>query len=368
MEGYLNRFDLRAINAIFETIQSPSGYTDKFLGGEQILSFEDEFAEYHGCKWGIAVNSGTSALFTVLHAIMATGENVALPAVGFTADSAMVLANGGVPIYQDIDNLSHCMDSCNLANLALPIHLLGHPCNEEILHRWQDNDVTIIEDCAQACGATYPSGKSVGSIGDASIFSFQETKHITTLGEGGMICTNDEEIAEQCRRIRNHGEYYRHDENIGFNFRMTEAQAAVGRVQLRSLSLTLKTFRDNLDYVIHKLPHNLLPSMIPRGHSMMILACQYRGNDKKAFMERVTEARRREFGYGTSDIKGFNQRPGHIVSDGVRPQYTIPMYAEYTAKCPNADRYCEESIYIDIHRWRSRDEISRELEILNKES
>ena len=366
MGEYWNRFDKREMDAVLGTINEPSGYTDKFLGGEQVIKFEQEFSNQHGCKFGIAVNSGTSALFTIIHTVIASGENVALPAVGFTADTAMVLANGGVPVYQDIDNLSHCMDSCNFSNLAIPIHLLGHPVNDEILYRWQDNDVTIIEDCAQACGATYPDGKHVGSIGDASIFSFQESKHITTLGEGGMICTNDEEIAEACRKIRNHGEYYRHDDSIGFNFRMTEAQAAVGRIQLKKLPDILRQFREDLDYVIHKLPAFLLPSLVPRGHSMMILACQYRGRDKKAWMDDVTTERRKAFGFHTSDIKGFNQKPGRIVSDGARPQYTIPMYSKYANKCPTAERYCEESVYIDIHRWRSRDEIKRELEILNQ--
>jgi len=365
MEGYWNRFDKREIDAILVTINEPSGYTDKFLGGEQVIKFEQEFADYHDCKFGIAVNSGTSALYTAINVLIEPGENVAIPSVGFTADTAMVLANGGVLIYQDIDNLSHCMDSTNFSQIAIPIHLLGHPCNEDHMNRWVDNDISIIEDCAQACGAKYPSGKSVGSIGDVSIFSFQETKHITTLGEGGMVCTNNEEIAEQCQKIRNHGEYYRHDDNIGFNFRMTEAQAAVGRVQLRKLPDILKAFDEQMRYVTHHLPHFLLPSLMPRGHSMMILACQYRGRDKQAYMEQVSTARKKAFGFTKSDIGDFNQRPGRIVSDGARPQYTIPMYKKYATRCPTAERFCEESIYIDIHRWRSDDEIRQEMEILN---
>lgn len=359
----IQRFDHKEIEAIHRTINNPSGFTDKFLGGEEVMAFEDEFAEYHGCKYGIAVNSGTSALFVALNAIE-VDDKVSVPSVGFTADTAMVMASGGRPQFEDIDPFSHCMSEVKETQFALPIHLLGHPCNEDFINKMLEEEMFVVEDCAQACGARYPSGKPVGSLGDVSIFSFQETKHLTTLGEGGMIITNVQEIADVCRSIRNHGEYYKQSSDIGYNFRMTEAQAAVGRVQLKKLPSILNTFKKNMDMIIDGLPPILIPSEIPEGHARMILACKYVGNDRKEYIRKVSEKRKQLFFQKDSDIKGFNQKPGHIVSDGARPQYSIPLYSMFGKECPNAEAYCESAVYIDIHRWRSNDEICSELEIL----
>ena len=104
----MQRFDFKEIEAVRRTLENPSGFTDKFLGGEELMAFEDEFAEYHGCEYGIAVNSGTSALFVVLNAIE-VDDKVSVPSVGFTADTAMVMASGGRPQFEDIDPFSHCM-------------------------------------------------------------------------------------------------------------------------------------------------------------------------------------------------------------------------------------------------------------------
>lgn len=360
----IQRFDHKEIEAVRRTVDNPSGFTDKYLGGEEVISFENEFAKSHGCEYGIAVNSGTSALFTVLNAIQ-VDDKVSVPSVGFTADSAMVMAAGGRPQFEDIDPFSHCISEVHDTPYALPIHLLGHPCNEDFIKTMMEEGMFVIEDCAQACGATYKSGKPVGSLGDAAIFSFQETKHITTLGEGGMIITNELEIAELCRSIRNHGEYYNHANDIGYNLRMTEAQAAVGREQLKKLPMILAQFKKNMDIVIDGLPSFLIPSDIPDGHSRMILATKYMGHDRSEYIKKVSKKRREMFFQKDSDIKGFNQKPGHIVSDGPRPQYSIPLYSKFGGQCQNAEAFCESAVYIDIHRWRTGDEIRTELEILN---
>jgi perosamine synthetase len=260
----IQRFGKEEIEAVRKTIHTSSflsGYTNKFLGGEEIQKFEAEFAKFHGCKYGIAVNSGTSALFVAQKAGGVKNKSkVAVPALTFTATISQIVACGGNPIFSDIDSHSYCMNydfSNKSVHYSIPVHLLGHPCDFEMIKKMKESGMFVIEDCAQAMGAKY-KGKSVGSIGDCAIFSFQETKHITTLGEGGMIITNNEEIAEKCRRLRNHGEYYKDDKTPGYNFRMTEAQAAFGRAQLKKLPSILRTFRENACYILKNLPEVII--------------------------------------------------------------------------------------------------------------
>ena len=235
------RFGNEEINAVKNVIKnSPylSGFSNKYLGGEQVQKFEQEFANFHNCKYGISVNSGTSALFVSEKASgVKSKTHVAIPCITFTSTTSQVIELNAIPHFIDIDPNSYCMDydfSNNSITHAIPVHLLGHPCRYEMIKKMKENKIFVIEDCAQGMGASY-DGKMVGSMGDCGIFSFQETKHITTLGEGGMIVTNNEEFADKCRKIRNHGEYYQNDNMIGHNFRMTEAQAAFGRVQLTKL-------------------------------------------------------------------------------------------------------------------------------------
>jgi len=241
----------------------------------------------------------------------------------------------------------------------------------------RDDGMFVIEDCAQAMGAKYKN-KSVGCIGDCAIFSFQETKHITTLGEGGMIITNNEEFAEKCRSIRNHGEYYKDDNFLGFNFRLTEAQAAFGLVQLKKLPNILKTFQNNVNYIIKNLPNVILPPLIPKNikHSFLILGCEYNqkevGVTREKFLEKLTKNRKKFLiNEEVSDIKGLNFRPGKIISSGYKTtQYNIPLYQKYRPKINaiNSENFIKNSFFLDIHRWRSKSEIDEELEILDKTS
>ncbi|MGI0021540.1 MAG: DegT/DnrJ/EryC1/StrS family aminotransferase [Nitrososphaeraceae archaeon] len=378
----IERFGKEEINAVTNSIKNASflsGYTNKYLGGEEIQKFEEEFAKYHGCRYGIAVNSGTTALFVAQKSAgVRPKEKVAVPCVTFTATTSQVLACNGIPLFVDIDKLSYCMNydfgNNSPIKYAIPVHLLGHPCKYEMITRMKKEDIFVIEDCAQAVGAKY-KGKVVGSMGNCGIFSFQETKHITTLGEGGMIITNNEEFAEKCRRIRNHGEYYKDDSTVGYNFRMTEAQAAFGRAQLRKLGQILKTFRDNAGYIIRKLPDAITPPVISKGieHSFLILGCRFNEKiaktDRTTFLNKLTKNRKKILeNESQSDIKGINFRPGKIISAGYQSvQYKIPLYKKFSPKkkCVNGEDFVRNSLFIDIHRWRSREEIQEELEILH---
>jgi len=373
----VQRFGNEEINAVIKSIKNASflsGYTNKYLGGELIQKFEKEFARFHKCKYGISVNSGTSALFVVQKAAgVKPGNKVTVPCITFTSTTSQVIACGAKPVFSDIDPMSYCMIPKEKTKFAIPVHLLGHPCNYDMIKKMKENGTFVIEDCAQAVGAKF-KGKFVGSMGDCGIFSLQETKHITTLGEGGMIVTNNEEFAEKCRMIRNHGEYYRDDKQVGFNFRMTEAQAAFGRVQIKRLPNILKIFRKNANYIFKNLPDAIIPPEIPKyvEHSFLILGCKF--DSKKAkiergkFLDKLTKNRHKILeSESKSDIKGINFKPGKIIGAGYRTvQYKIPLYRKYKPKkpCINGEKSVKESFFIDIHRWRSQSEIYEELRIL----
>ena len=375
------RFGKEEIDAVIKSINQSSllsGYTNKFLGGELVQKFEKAFARFHNCKYGISVNSGTSALFVAQLASGIKNKKIAVPSITFTASVSQVIASGNTPIFTDIDSESYCMDfdfKNRGISAAIPVHLLGHPCNYDMMLEMKERGIFVLEDCAQAMGAKIKN-KFVGSIGDCGIFSFQETKHITTLGEGGIIITNNEEFAEKCRRIRNHGEYYKNDKIIGFNFRLTEAQAAFGLIQLKRLPKILNIFRKNSKYVMKNLPDLILPPTIPKNieHSFLILGCKYDktkiGTSREKFLEKLTQNRKKFLtNEQISDIKGLNFKPGKIISSGYKTtQYNIPIYRKFRPKnnALVAEDFIKNSLFLDIHRWRSQLEIDEELKILEK--
>jgi perosamine synthetase len=378
----MKRFTNEEIYAVKNVIKnSPylSGFSNQYLGGEEIQKFEQEFARFHNCKYGISVNSGTSALLVSEKASgISHKTNVAIPCITFTSTTSQILACGATPNFIDIDPNSYCMDydfSNKSISHAIPVHLLGHPCKFEMIKKMKEENIFVIEDCAQAMGAKY-KGKKIGSIGDCAIFSFQETKHITTLGEGGMIITNNEEFAEKCRKIRNHGEYYQNDDIVGYNFRMTESQAAFGRVQLKKLPKFLTQFNKNANFIFKHLPNEITPPIIPKfvDHAFLICGCRFNDTKTKftrdSFISAITKSRKKFLGIETkSDIKGMNFKPGKIISAGNRVvQYDIPLYKKFSPKkkCQNGEQYLSESIFLDIHRWRSKSEIIEELNIIEK--
>ena len=233
----------------------------------------------------------------------------------------------------------------------------------------------LIEDCCQALG-TEINGKKVGNFGDLSIFSFQETKHITTLGEGGMICSNNDKLIEIIAGIRNHAEFYSEKNYLGGNFRMTEIQAAFGRIQLKKLPNILKSFRENAKLVIKNLPNGIVPPYISPNvnHSFLMIGCIFDekkiGLSREKFLEKLTKNRRHILqGDKKSDIKGINMKSGKLISHGYSsPLYDISFYKKFKPKngCPNSEQFTKSSFWMDIHKFRSRDEIKEEIEILNK--
>jgi len=210
--------------------------------GKFIEEFESSFAKYIGVKYGIATSNGTAALHLALAALnIGEGDEVIVPDLTFAATINAVIYTGAKPVIVDINPDYWCIDPDKLekaitpnTKAIIPVHLYGHPCDmEAVMEIAAKHDLHVIEDAAEAHGAEY-RGKKVGSFGHISCFSFYGNKIITT-GEGGMCLTNDEELAERIKILRDHGmnpkKRYWHDV-VGFNYRMTNLQAALGLAQL----------------------------------------------------------------------------------------------------------------------------------------
>jgi len=213
--------------------------------GKFISEFEERFAEYIGVKYGVATSSGTTALHLALVALgVKKGDEVIIPTLTFAAVANAVIYTGAKPVFVDSHPDYWCIDPEKIeekitrkTKAIIPVHLYGHPCDMDIILKMAgEYGLYVIEDCAEAHGAEY-RGRKVGSFSDISCFSFYGNKIITT-GEGGMCLTNDERLAEKMKILRDHGmkpdRKYWH-EVIGFNYRMTNLQAALGVAQLEKM-------------------------------------------------------------------------------------------------------------------------------------
>jgi len=208
--------------------------------GPKVLEFEKEFSSWVGADYGVATNSGTSALHvSLLSCGIGAGDEVITTPFTFIASGNSIVYTGAKPVFGDIDLKTYTLDSNSIEPLItdktkaiMPVHLYGQSADMgAICDIAQDYDLLVIEDAAQAHGTTF-EGKKVGSIGDMACFSFYPTKNMTT-SEGGMITTNNEEFVEEAHIFRAHGSRVKyHHDDIGYNFRMTDISAAIGLAQL----------------------------------------------------------------------------------------------------------------------------------------
>ncbi|MET1101291.1 MAG: DegT/DnrJ/EryC1/StrS family aminotransferase [Pyrodictiaceae archaeon] len=221
--------------------------------GPEVEEFEREFAEYVGVDHAVAVANGTVALDLILKAYgIGRGDEVITTPFTFIATANVILYQGARPVFVDIEPDTYNINPDKVLEAISPktraiiaVHLYGHPAEMKPLREIaEDHHLVLIEDAAQAHGALY-MGRRAGSLSDAAAFSFYATKNMTT-GEGGMVTTNDRRIAERIRLLRDHGqaEKYVHVE-LGYNYRMTSIQAAIGRVQLRKLDEMNRRRREN---------------------------------------------------------------------------------------------------------------------------
>jgi len=220
--------------------------------GETIPRFEEEFAAYCGCKYGVAVSSGSTALhLAVAAAEIGAGDEVLVSSSTNIATALAVIHNQAIPVPVDSESLTWNLDLDLIENLItektkaiIPVHLYGHPVDmDRLMEIAQRHNLLVIEDCAESHGATCRN-RMTGSFGDMACFSFYANKVITT-GEGGMVTTNNAEFAERLRLLRNLAfskPRFRHEE-AGFNFRMTGIQAAMGRAQFAKIEHILSEKR-----------------------------------------------------------------------------------------------------------------------------
>lgn len=283
------------ILAVTQVLQS--GRVNALVHGEQNRAFEKEFAAYIGMPHAIAVSNGTVSIEMALRAFgIGAGDEVVIPARSFFATASAVVSVGASPVFADILVETQNIDPDSVARMisdktkaVICVHLAGLPCDMRALTQLcDDHDLFLIEDCAQAHGAVY-DGKMVGSFGDASSFSFCTDKIMSTGGEGGMILFADKSAWSKAWAIKDHGkvppeempqniappgEFRYVHQSFGTNFRMTEMQAAIGRVQLKKLPKWLAQRRANAHCLSEAVAD--IPGVIVDAYDAHILSARYK--------------------------------------------------------------------------------------------
>ncbi len=311
---------------------SPQYFT--FLGGRKIRAFERDFAAKFGAKFAMTVNSATSGLTASVLALgLEPGDEVLTTCMSYNATATAIVAAGAVPVFCDVSRENLGLDPKELSKRAGPrtkaimvVHLLGFAADMDAIMAFaRERGLKVIEDCAQSPGVTY-KGKPVGTLGDLGVYSLQETKNITT-GEGGMVVTNDAELAARVRLIRNHGESIPDDAwteaelagVVGYNFRMTELTAALGLAQLRKLDENNRVRHANAEFLTRELKGltGLTVMRMPAGSVCHVLPMLYDEAATKVPRVNIVHALRAE---------------GIPVGTGyVKPMYAYPMFLKRTA-------------------------------------
>ena len=281
------------INQAIQNVLDSSVY----ILGPEMKTLEKEIAAFCGTKEAVAVANGTDALVLTLKAFgIGPGDEVITTPFTFFASAETIALVGATPVFVDIDPVTLNLDLTQLegkitskTKAIIPVHIFGQMVDvEKIMEIAARHDLKVIEDAAQAIGAEY-GGKKAGSIGHASTFSFFPTKNLGAYGDAGMIVTNDEDLASQLRMLRFHGsktKYY-HDE-IGYNSRLDELQAAILRVKLRYLDLWNKGRREKAKVYDQLLADAAVqipgrdPQALPIYHLYVL-----RTEERRALMERL---------------------------------------------------------------------------------
>jgi len=334
-------FDDRERKAVLEVLDS-----GMLAQGQRVKAFEDAFARYVGRKHGVAVCNGTAALHVALlaHGI-GKGHEVLVPPLTFFASAATVLQTGARVRFTDIEATTYNMDPERLGRALtkrtkaiMPVHLFGQTASmDPIVDFAKENGLLVIEDACQAHGARY-KGRMAGALGDTACFSFYPTKNMTTT-EGGMIVTDDDAVADACRKLRDQGQSskYMHD-LVGFNFRMTDVAAAIGLVQLAKLEGFVARRRETARFLTERLAavKGLVPPAEPEDRT-------------HAFYQYIVRVEK--FPRSRDDLVKF--LTDHGV--GSRPSYPMPVYAQKALadhkhrRCAVAERVIPKLLELPVH-------------------
>jgi len=324
-------------------------------GGPEVAAFETEFSELVQGRHCIAVNSGTSALhMAFLAAGIKSGDEVIVPSFTFAATANSVVLAGGTPVFADIEQDYFNMDPKATEALItprtralMPVHLYGHPA---AMREYRDiaarHNLLLFEDAAQAHAAAL-DGIPVGAWGVAASFSFYPTKNMTS-GEGGMVTTPCEHIARKTKLLRNQGMEKRYENEIaGFNTRMTDIHAAIGRVQLKKLAGWTKQRQDNAKFFDDNLNGVVVPPVAPGAtHVYHQYTIRIVDQDRDKFAE---ELGKRGVGSGV-----YYPIPNHRL-----PSYGL------TLDLPVTEQVAKECLSIPVHPSLSQADLEKVVEVIN---
>lgn len=331
-----NTIDEKEKKAVLEVLDDGelSGFIaspgKEFLGGKRVQLVEQEFREYFGSRYAVSVNSATSGLHVALAATgVGPGDEVIVPPYTMSATATTVLFTGAVPIFADIEDDTFCLEPESvLENITgntkaiVAVNLFGHPANLRELRKIADEkDIYLIEDNAQAPAAQH-HGQYTGTIGHAGVFSFNRHKVIQS-GEGGIVICDDEDLAVKMQLVRNHGEVVVDSLGIedivntaGLNYRMTEMEAAVARVQLHKLDSLNEKRIELADYLSDRLAQipELKPPVVKAGNRHVYYFYPI-------LFDTVEAGISREMFVKAINAEGFILRNGYV-----KPLYLEPLY------------------------------------------
>ena len=328
----------REMNSVRDVLAS-----GQLSAGDTVQSFETEFAAYCDVDHGVATSNGTTALHTALEALgIGEGDTVLTTPLSFIATANAIRLVGADPVFVDVNPATYNLDpSATEAKIRsldgdvdaiVAVHLYGLPAAMDHLQDVADaHDIPLVEDAAQAHGAEF-DGERVGSLGDVACFSFYPTKNMTT-GEGGMVVTDRDDVAERAASFINHGRSG-HDshERVGHNFRMTDLAAAIGRVQLQKLPGYVEARRENAARFTNALRDS--PLRAPREPD----------DRHHAYHQYTIQCDDRE------DVRD------HMSSYGIdtavyypTPIHEQPAYDDVEHSAPNAERLTDDILSVPVH-------------------
>ncbi len=316
-----------------------------FFGGPEVQAFEREWADLCSVAHGVSVNSCTSGLYAAVGAAgVGPGDEVIVSPYTMAASATAALIFQGVPVFADIDPDTYCLSAETIRQRITPrtkaiivVHIFGQPADmDPIMALAREHGLVVIEDCAQAPFASY-KGRPVGSLGDMGVFSLNYHKHIHT-GEGGMVTTNDARLAERLQLIRNHAEAVVErkgvselDNMVGFNFRLGEIEAAIGREQLRKGRALVDERKRNIAHLesrLQGLPGLKMPKVGAAGdHVYYIHAFDYDQRLTGVPRERLVSALKAEL-----PVTELRESEGPLMGLGyVKPLYLLPLFQQRIA-------------------------------------
>ncbi|WP_343796352.1 UDP-4-amino-4,6-dideoxy-N-acetyl-beta-L-altrosamine transaminase [Bacillus carboniphilus] len=351
---------------------------DYLTTGPAVGEFEQEIASYVGAKYAVAFSNGTAALHGACFAAgIGEGDEVITTPMTFAASSNCVLYQGAKPVFADIDFNTYNIDPQKVEELIndntkaiIPVHFTGQPVALDEIHILaKKHSLVVIEDAAHALGATY-KGKNVGSLSDMTMFSFHPVKHITS-GEGGIITTNNEEYYQKLLQFRshgitrepdklieNHGPWYYEMQFLGFNYRMTDIQAALGTSQLRKIDKFIdlrKKFASMYNEAFKDINEIQIPYQDQSGSSSWHLYII------RLNLEKLLGSRKKVFEALLNENIGVNV---HYI-----PVHLLPYYSQLGYQrgiCPNAEKLYEEIITLPLFPAMTEEDVNDVIAAVNK--